>query len=372
MKKIKILYVLPTLDFSGGIESYTMNYFLNFSDNFTADFIVHEYQYTYYKNVIETHGGNVYFMPKIDFKSISNYIRELKKFFKEHHDYDIIHCNIINESLFYFNEARKYNIPVRINHSHQNAYGDRLNRIIRNYPLIKIGSKKSNVNFACSKLAGDFLYGKKKYYIINNAIDIDRFKYNKKSREEIRKEFSISDDTFLIGNVARLAPQKNQLFLLDVMNEIVKKEKKSKLMIIGDGPLYIPIEQKINELGLKDNVILLNGRKDIDKYYSAFDCFVLPSIYEGLGIVNIEAQVSGLNLIVSDKVPITAKITDNIKFLDLNLGKDKWANEILKVKNKTRNKITDSIYDSGYDIKKEIKKLENLYIELLKQNSHRS
>ena len=148
-------------------------------------------------------------MPKINFKNIFKFLSVLKDFFKNHHDYDIIHCNIMNSSLFYFYEANKYHIPIKINHIHQNAYADRISRVIRNYLLIKIGAKMSNVNFACSKVAGNFLFKNKKYYIINNAIELDKFKYNEKNRQEIRKKYGISDDTFLIGNIARFAPQKN-------------------------------------------------------------------------------------------------------------------------------------------------------------------
>lgn len=368
-KEIKMLFILPTLNYAGGIEAYIMNYFSYFSSSFKIDFIVHECNNMYYKQLIESRGGKVYLMPKIGVRSIFKFRKELKNFFKKHHDYDIIHCNMANATLFYFKEACKYNIPVRINHSHQNAYADTLSHSIRNYPLIKIGARMANVNFACSKLAGDFLFKNNKYYIINNAIDFSKFIYDDSHRKKIRKEYGILENEFLIGNVGRLAPQKNQLFLIEIMKDIVKKDNNTKLMIVGDGTLREQLETKIDEYSLNKNVILVKGTSEVNKYYSAFDCFVLPSLYEGLGIVNIEAQVSGLDVIVSKEVPVEAKITENLKYLDLNLGAEKWANEILNLKEKKRNLLDNDIYECGYEIKNEVKKVEELYINLLEEKS---
>lgn len=363
-ENIKILYILPAFNITGGIESYVVNYFSHFSNNICADFIVHDCQDNYYKNIVESRGSNVYVMPKIGVKSFFSFMKELKKFFKCHHDYDIIHCNMANAALFYFSEAKKYRIPIKINHSHQHAYADTLSHSLRNIPLIKIGARMANVNFACSKIAGDFLFKKQKYYIINNAIDFEKFKFDFKSRTDIRKKYNISDDIFLIGNVGRLVPVKNQLFLVEIMREIVNIDKNVRLMIIGDGDLRKKLEDKINEYNLQEYIMLLNGKSDINRYYSAFDCFVLPSIYEGLGFVNIEAQVSGLEVIVSTGVSLEAKITDHFKFLNLDIGPKNWAEQILSVKNDERHILKEEIYDSGFDIEKEAKKLEDLYFKL--------
>lgn len=365
-KKIKILYILPTLNITGGIESYVVNYYLNFDKAITADFITHEIKDDYYKNIIEKQGGKVYLMPRIGIRSLGNFTKKLKEFFAKNHDYDIIHCNMANAGLFYFYEANKYNIPVKIIHSHQNAYADTISHSIRNIPLIKLSVKMANVNFACSKLAGDFLFKNKKYHIINNAINFKKFEFNDEFRKNIRNKYNISDDTFLIGNVGRLVPQKNQLFLIEIMKEIVKKDLNTKLMIIGDGELKEKLEQKIDECNLKNNVLLIEGKSNINEYYCAFDCFVLPSIYEGLGFVNIEAQVCGLNVITSTGVPQEAKITEHLEYLNLESDASMWATEIMKKKRKNRNKLKEEIYNSGYDIEKEAQKLQKLYSRLVK------
>lgn len=365
-KKIKILYILPTLNITGGIESYVINYYLNFDKSITADFITHEIKDEYYKNIIEEKGGKVYLMPKIGLRNLGDFTQKLKEFFAKNHDYDIIHCNMANAGLFYFREANKYKIPVKIIHSHQNAYADTISHSIRNIPLIKLSVKMANVNFACSKLAGDFLFKNKKYHIINNAINFKKFEFNENSRIKIRNKYNISDDIFLIGNVGRLVPQKNQLFLVEIMQELVKRNKNIKLMIIGDGELKKKLEEKIDEYKLNNNILLVAGKSNINEYYCAFDCFVLPSIYEGLGFVNIEAQVCGLDVITSSGVPQEAKITDHLTYLSLESDASKWATEIMKITNKNRNELTKEIYNSGYDIEKEAKKLQELYYNLMK------
>lgn len=361
--KIKILTITPGLNVCGGIESYVMNYYLKIHNDVQMDFITHDISDTTYKDIIEKNGDKVYVFPKIGL-NIFKSEKVIDKFFSEHHDYDIVHCHMANAAFLYLKAAKKYGIKVRIIHSHQNKAADVLTHAVRNIPLIKIGLKYANVNFACSKLAGDYLFKNKKYYLINNAIDSNRFKYNPDVRKNMRKKLGIDGDCFVIGNVGRLCPQKNQKFLIDTFS-LVSDEINSKLIIIGEGELQKDLENRIKELKIEDKVLLLPSTNKIEDYYQAMDMFILPSLYEGLGIVNIEAQACGLRTIVSDKVPKIAKISDLLSFVKLSSGIERWAKEIISKRNYTRKEQKDILKNSGYDIDYESKKLVELYKSLI-------
>lgn len=363
-KKIKVLTITPGLNVCGGIESYAMNYYLRINNSVKMDFITHDISDNYYKNLIEKNGDKVYLFPKIGLKNYKEVINKVDDFFKEHHDYNIVHCHMANAAFLYLKVAKKYGIKVRILHSHQNKAADILSHAIRNVFLIRFGLKYANVNFACSKLAGDYLFKNKKYYIIKNAIDTDRFKFNNEVRNKYRKDLKLND-YFVIGNVGRFCAQKNQLFLIDVFNNVNSKIK-SKLLLIGSGSLKEKIEEKINELGLNENVIILQPKSDIENYYQAMDMFILPSIYEGLGIVNVEAQCTGLQTVVSDRIPKDAGICDLIHYVSLNSSIDEWSNVIIdNMKYKRKSHIKDA-RSCGYDITKESLKLINLYKKIIK------
>lgn len=362
-KKIKILTITPGLNVCGGIESYVMNYYSRIHNEVEMDFITHDLAGENYKDVIEKNGDHVYLFPKIGL-NVFKIQKMVDEFFKEHHDYGIVHCHMANGAFIYLKAAKKYGIKVRIIHSHQNKAADKLTHAIRNIPLIKMGVKHANTYFACSKLAGDYLFKKKKYYLVNNAIDGNRFKYDPVKRKQMREELGISDDTFVIGNIGRLCPQKNQKFLVDVFYEVNEKVN-SKLIIIGEGELYNDLVIHIRDLKIEDKVLLLPATNKVEDYYQAMDMFVLPSLYEGLGIVNIEAQACGLKTVVSDKVPEIAKISDLLSFVKLNAGERAWADEIIKNKDYERKEQKEILANSGYDIDKESEKLVELYRSLL-------
>ncbi len=362
-KNIKILTITPGLNVCGGIESYVMNYYNNIKNEVEIDFITHDISFYYYKNIIEKNGNKVYLFPKFSSKNLLKIRKKIEQFFKENNDYDIIHCHMANAAFLYLKYAKKYGIKVRIIHSHQNKAADQLSHAIRNYPLIKMGIRYSNVYFACSKIAGKYLYKNKFFYQINNAIDAEKFIYDEKMRIKMRKKLKI-EESYVIGNIGRFCNQKNQTFLIDIFSE-VKKKIDAKLLLIGEGALQEEYENKIEKLNLKNDVLILPPSNEIEKYYQAMDVFVLPSLYEGLGIVNIEAQATGLKTIVSDKVPPEAKISELITYVDLNASAEEWADIIIKNIDYKRINHNDDLKKSGYDIKVESKKLIDIYNKLV-------
>ena len=199
--------------------------------------------------------------------------------------------------------------------------------------------------------------------IIHNAIDLEKFKFNKTIRNEIRKKLNISPDEIVVGNVGRFTDQKNHEFLIDVFNELYNKNSKYKLLLIGTGKKEKFIKAKVKKLKLNKNVLFMGYKSNSNEYMQAMDLFVFPSKFEGLGIVLIEAQANGLICFTSkDRVPYDAKVSKLLNFIPLKNNKEEWAEEILKADIKRKN-VEKQIKEKGYNIKDEIKKIEKLYIE---------
>ncbi|MEK5214649.1 glycosyltransferase [Psychrobacillus sp. FSL H8-0487] len=211
-------------------------------------------------------------------------------------------------------------------------------------------------------MAAKEMFGKNEHILIKNAIPAKEYIYNDKIRKEVRTQYGL-EKKFIIGHVGRLSYSKNHEFLLKIFVNIHEKNKDAILLLVGDGELRNDIEKKIEELGLKEHVILTGVRNDISRLLQAMDVFVFPSHFEGLGIVAIEAQASGLPCVISDTIPQEALITNDIKQVSLNVGVEVWAETILNYKDSFNRKNTyQEINNAGYDIKEESSKLEQLYL----------
>ena len=365
-KPIKVAHVIG-MAINGGTEALWMNYYRNIDrTKVQIDFLVESESKIINKEEIENLGGHVVIIPP--YKNVFKYIKTLKKIFIEN-QYDIVHSNMNALSVFTLKAAKKAKIKVRIAHSHSTSNKKEWKKNIVKNLLRPFSKKYATDYFACSEHAGRWLFGDKTYdqgkvTIIKNAIDIEKFKYNEQNRLDIRKEFNVLDDEFLIGNVGRMMPQKNQSFLLDVFAKYHQDNPKSKLMIINDGPLFEELKAKVETLNIKDSVIFVGPKSDLFRYYSAFDVFTLPSLYEGLGIVLVEAQANGLNCLASINVPREADGTCNVKFVELD--EEKWVDELKSV-NTNRNsweECEESLIKSQYSIKNAVKEIENIYTKL--------
>lgn len=360
----------------GGVESVLMNYCTHINDKEVQfDFICDEDSTDIPYDKIESIGGRVILVPP--YQNIFEYQKELTKVFTEE-KYEIVHSHINALSVFSLYAAKKANIPVRIAHSHSTSSKKEWKRnLVKN--MLRPFSKVFATDYmCCSEHAGRWLFGDKKYdegnvYLLNNAIDVDYFKYNEEVRKDKREELNIPDDIKVIGHVGRFVSQKNHEFLIDIFNEVHKKDKKTILVLIGQGPLMGDIKKKVNELGIRDCVKFLGQRKDINELYQALDLFLFPSIYEGLGMVLVEAQGSGLPCIASTEVPTYAKVSDLVDFLDLDLGEKVWSKKVLEILNnsKARSVSKENFEDKGYDINLESMKLIDKYKALDKQNNRK-
>lgn len=247
-------------------------------------------------------------------------------------------------------------IPVRIAHCHNSKCKHAgLHKLI--YPLF--GSSYTSA-VACSKLAGDWIFGSGNYVILSNAINLQQFQYSTEIRKKYRGLLKIPEDTLLVGHVGNFNEQKNHEFLISVFFEILK-QRKAKLILIGDGLLQENIKNLARKLQINNNVCFLGIRDDVNCWMQAMDVFVFPSRWEGLGMVAIEAQATGLPVLASTEVPREACLTPYMKFVSLEQNAQFWANSVLEISalNKNRNVVREMF--SKYDISCESKKIQELY-----------
>lgn len=364
---IRILYVNGGLMNRGGIESYMMNYYRHFDrSKVQIDFIVHDAGgYGYYDEEIKQMDGRIFVLPKKSTHPFT-YIHQLKKILNNG-EYKIIHTHMDAMGAWVLKAAKECGIPVRIAHSHNTQH-----LTTNPIKLFFLEKARKNINkyathrMACSDVAGKWLFGDKPFTIVHNAIEVEKFAFKEEERKLIREMYGVNDDEFLIGHVGRFDNQKNHSFLIDVFAEIAKTLPNCKLMLIGEGHLLQNVKEKARGMHLDKKIIFTGVQNNVHKFYNAFDLFVLPSLFEGLGIVAIEAEINGCPSLLSNQVPIAAKIADNVSFVSLN--KKIWVNSILlKINaNKQRTKAAFDIYRSDYNISLEAQKLQNIYIELWK------
>jgi glycosyltransferase involved in cell wall biosynthesis len=357
MKKINVLMILSSFNLSNGIASYVMNYYRNM-ENVNMDFIVtsDNVKNEYYDEII-SRGNKIFFIKSNGYKKIFSSLKNIKEFFEKYSsNYDIVHCNVANIGLFYLYYAKKYGVKTRILHSHATITADKFLHKIRNDIIIPI-----------TKLAGIAMFGKEKFFVINNAIDSKKYFYSEKYNEELRNELKIKKNDYVIGNIGRLRNQKNQKFLLDIIYDFKKKNKDFKLVIVGNGTNEYKLKKYAKLLNLTDDVIFLESRNDTYKMYSLFDIFVLPSLYEGFPFVGIEAQTNGVKCLFSDKITKEVNVSGDALFLSIDNKDDckLWSKELEKNKTvKRKSKIFDN-----YDIKKNALNMQNKYFELIEENS---
>lgn len=370
MDKIKVLHIVSTISRDSGVMGFIMNMYRNIDlSKVQFDFLYFdeiENKKVYRDEIISLGGHAKKIIKPNNIKNIKEFKREFN-FFLRDNKYSIIHLHEVYLNSLIAKVAKKNKIDNIIVHSHTTQYSDNRIKAIRNKILCIPIKKNSTIHFACSKAAGRFLYGNKavesdNVYIANNGIDCEKFIYNENIRNKLRNDLKINDK-FVIGNIGRFAKQKNHEFLIDIFYEIKKYREDSILLLVGDGELKKSIKNKVDKLNLSNDVIFLEPREDINNILQVMDIFVLPSLYEGLPVVAIEAQAAGLKCILSNKITNEVNIFD-CEFIELNNNK-RWIDAILGFDRKIKRKNTiEYIRNSGYDAKFEAKKLQKTYQKL--------
>ncbi|SEB00665.1 Glycosyltransferase involved in cell wall bisynthesis [Pseudobutyrivibrio sp. ACV-2] len=359
---IRVLQITDCIRHGSGVSEVIMNYyrFMNPSE-VLFDFMVNEPVEDDLKKWIESRGSKIFVMPSLTIKNTFKYKKELEKFFRNHQgEYQIIHGHTPNAAAYYMPVAKKYGIPVRILHSHNSRGADSSIKRIRNRLMSRVAIANANQRFACSKVASEYLYGDDEAFILNNAINLEAFKFDASVRNAIRNQLSVSDDIILVGHIGRMAEQKNHLFIVDIAEQVIKEDSNVKFLLIGDGPLRNDILQKIKEKKLENYFILPGVVSNPRDYYQAMDVFILPSLYEGLPVVGVEAQAAGLPTLLSTNVTPETLMTDNIAQCSID-NPVNWAAWILGVQGNRKDNCS-ILEEKGFNIKKQAKILANQYI----------
>ncbi len=359
---IRVLQSVNIMD-RAGLETMLMNYYRNIDrDVIQFDFLTHRPVEGAYDDEIKSLGGRVFHAPRLYPQNLPSYYSYMKAFYKDHPEYTIVHSHIDSMSYFPLKAAKDNHIPVRIAHSHSSKLDRDLKLPIKYYALNNI-HKVANVNCACGDLAGHFMFKNDPYTVIHNAIDLDRFTYNSTVRDNQRTKLGLHGK-FVIGHVGRYCYIKNQLFLIDIFTEVLKKKEDAVLVLVGKGPDEQKIREKAKSLGLEDKVRLLIDRSDVDLLYQAFDVFVMPSLFEGLPVVGVEAQANGLPYFVSDKVSDEVLLASNVRQVALGKNAVEWAKEIIGNVNERNVSAIEELRNAGYDVSIEAKKLQDWYLKL--------
>ena len=369
MECIRVLHVLGSLNI-GGAETMVMNLYRNVDkNNIQFDFVVHGSSIGKYEDEIKKMGGRIYRLPKYRVYNHLLYKRKWKEFFKTHPEYKIIHAHMRSTASIYLKVAKKMGLKT-ICHSHSTSNGKGLSAIVKKVLQHNI-IKYADYLLGCSYKANEWLYGKginekENCYVFNNSIDTKKFLFNEEIRKKYRKKYGLTDK-YVIGQIGRFISIKNYDYTISLFSEYQKINPNSFLVLIGDGPLYSAIKEKIDNLLLNDKVLILQNIFNVNEIMQALDVFIMPSLYEGLPLTLVEAQAASLPCIVSKNISAGFLINDLINFIDINDDYTKTIDLLENVQNNIRKNRFKNIKDAGFDIGTSTKWLTKFYIDIIKR-----
>ena len=363
---MRVLQVVTNMD-RGGLETMLMNYYRHMNrERVQFDFLVHRQERAAYDDEIEALGGKIYRLPRLVPWSKS-YLSALNCFYDEHPEYKIVHVHQDCLSSVILKVAKKHGVPVRIAHSHTTCQDKDIKYPVKLLCMRSIPEYATHL-FACSAAAGDWMFRGREYQLLANAVDTEQFLFSADRAVKIRETLGLAQNTYLIGHVGSFWRPKNHSFLVDIFAKVVARAPDARLLLVGDGGRLLEIKEKVASLNLSDKVIFTGVRSDIPDLMQAMDVFAFPSLYEGLGIVLIEAQASGLPCIVSDTIPPEAYLTDLVFPKKLSASPEEWADVILEKRNTPRTDHSAEIAAHGFDITTEAVKLQEFYLSAYEQN----
>ncbi len=362
---MKVLMIFTGLVSNDGITNNVINYFKYIDkEDLQMDFIVQNQPQEWMKNEI-INNNSKYYILKGRNKNIMNYIKTLKSIIKTN-EYDIVHVHG-SSTLMAIDLLAAFlaGVKIRIAHSRNTTCNHKiLNKILR--PLFNILVTHC---FACGDDAGKWLFNNRKFYVINNGKEIDKFLFDKNIRDIYREKMKLKGKK-VVGHIGRFNNQKNHTFLIDIFYELVNLNRDYILLLIGEGPLYSDIKEKVNKLNIQDNVIFMGEMEKVSDILQAMDIFLFPSLHEGLPNVLLEAQLSGIPIYASDVITNEVDVSNTIKFISLKENPKVWSNYIQECneydRNVSKKVISNKFKDAGFDINENAKVLKKIYSKFLK------
>jgi glycosyltransferase EpsF len=367
----RVLHIVSAMD-RGGAETLLMNVYRNLDRaKLQFDFVTHRPNKGDFDEEIRKLGGRIYTIPSLGKIGPISYVKKLNKIMKLN-SYIAVHSHTDYQSGFPALAAKLAGIPHRICHSHSNNWP--MNGSFKQKVLLT--GLQSLIKFAatqycsCSQEAGAFLFGKKAVEknhvtILNNGIDLSQYLDETITKTSVIREFGLGPNSKIIGHVGKFSKSKNQKFILNVLKELVIKDESYVALLVGDGPLKEEIEQEAEKLGITNHIRFLGVRSDIPRLMKAFDVLLFPSIFEGFGIVTIEAQISGTPCIMSDSVPMSTDMGLGLaRFLSLHEAPYKWREEVekaIKIQKPQKDMLVRALAEKGFSIQQNIEEWMKLY-----------
>ena len=364
MSKIKIAHCMCGLD--GGVGNVVLNYFDHMpSEDYEVHILSNDVSSELYRKRYEERGYKIIQIPRIGVRPFKS-LNTMKNIMIEN-NYDVVHCHMTLTNIFPLWSAKRVGIKTRISHSHLVIrYGQSIKDnflLFINHRFIKFLATDL---MACGTDAGKCAFKNNKFIVLNNAIELSMYEYSESVRISEREKLGIHKNDFVIGTVGRFTYQKNPFFLINAFNNLLKKMPNSKLLLIGEGDLFEQIKQQSKELGIEEKVIFTGAVKDVNNKLCAMDVFTLPSFNEGLPVVALEAQATGLPCIISENVTREVAVSPQVAYLPISQSDDveKWAAQMMQYRNVLRTKdAIPLLRKCGYDIVIEAKKLDQFYKE---------
>ena len=383
---IIVLHVVGRLDI-GGAESRIMDLYRNIDrEKVQFHFMQHIADRCAFQDEVERLGGKVYHVPRFNVKNYFTYKKAWEEFFEAHPEIKIVQGHMTSTAAIYLPIAKKAGVEVTVAHARSAGVDPGAKGMMTRF-LRRDLYKKCDYRFTCSKMAGEAVFGNqkeenRKATFIPNAIDVDKFKFDEETRNQIRYELGI-EENFVVGHVGRFSHMKNHKYMLEILEQCIRLEKEktlpeTKLMFLGDGELKEEIMEQAVAKGISSRVLFMGNKRDVYRYYQAMDFFLLPSFYEGLPGTVVEAQASGLSGIMSDSVTEEAVVTDLIQMRSIKEDAALWAEEIIKASDKMvihqkesdvyainikgRIEYANEVTQASFDVKEQAKRMQEFYL----------
>lgn len=350
----KLLCIVGGMN-AGGAETFLMKIYRELDKNkYQMDFCVTSEKEGFYDKEIIQMGGNIYKIKSKTKNPIRNFM-DIKRIVKNNKYNNVIRISQNSISTIDLLAAKLGGAKNTIFRSSNSDACSSLIANICHYLFRPISYMIPKLKVAPSDKAAIFMFGSRNFkkgnvLILNNSFDLKKYEFDELFRDEIRSEFNIPENSIIIGHVGRFSSQKNHVFIIDLATKILEKNKNVYFFLIGVGELEKDIKETVKKNKIEKNVIFLGVREDVNKLYSAFDIFILPSLYEGMPNCVLEAQVSGLTCLVSNRITEKVNITDNVKFLDISTINE-WYNQISNINLCNRINKTKVLKANNYDIK---------------------
>lgn len=361
---MRVLYFLRQLNI-GGAETFAYNVLEKIdSEKYHIDFVVQDKKIknTALQQLCENTQSNIYTIPAFEKNYLSSIYQCIKLIKKNRYDVVHYHANsLINMVPYYSCAITNTNLIIH-SHNSSNNLGGNFGRCLHILNR-KFLANKPIGRLACSDKAGNWMFGNKKYILINNGINIDKFKYSAQTGSKLRKKYNISESDIVIGHIGRFTKAKNHKFLIECFQKIARI-KEAKLVMVGDGPLLNDFKRKY---GNNPNIIFIGSIQNTSEFYSLFDMMIFPSFFEGLPFVLVEAQAAGLPVLASDFITNEVNVTKLIHYYSLENSSDLWANETLRILSANKNNrlmIGEQMKNTIFDSELTVKSLCNIYSNL--------